>query len=76
MSFLIVSFFIIGGVLLVLGFVNTGFPRQFRLSNVIFGLATLLISLIALIFPLLGYSLLILIVTALLIIVKVFDVNS
>lgn len=70
MSFLIFSFFIIGGFYFLLGLINTGFPKWFRRSNLIFGSFTIGLSLIALIFPLSGYLLLSIIITALMIIKK------
>lgn len=76
MSFLIISFYIIGGIYIVLGLINLGFPKWFRRSNFLFGLITLLFSLIASLFPLLGYMLLMIIITTLMIIMKSLDLNS
>lgn len=76
MNILIISIFIIGGIYIILGLINTGFPKWFRLSNLILGLFTLLLSLIALTFPLLGYSFLAIVITALLTIMKILDEKS
>lgn len=76
MSFLIISFFIIGGIYFVLGLINTEFSKQFRLSNFLLGFITIILSLIALIFPLLGYLLLTIIITSLMFIKKVSEVES
>ena len=75
MSILIISFFIIGGVYIVFGSINTGFPKQFRLVNFLLGFISILLSLIALIFPLLGYLLLTIILTSLTVIKKVLVVE-
>jgi hypothetical protein len=73
MDFLIISFYMIGGIVIVMGIINTGYPNWFRIANFIFGLITLLISLIALMQPSIGIFLLILILTSLFIIVKASD---
>lgn len=70
MSFLIFSFFIIGVISSILALINTGYPNWFRLTNLLFGIVTLLISLIALTQPLIGYLLLTLIITSFMIIAK------
>ena len=75
MSYLIISFFIIGGVYIVFGLINTDFPKNLRLSNLIFGFITVLFSLIALIFPLLGYLLLTIINISLMIIKTALEVD-
>lgn len=76
MSFLILSFFIIGGIYIVFGFMNTGFPKSLRLANILLGIITLLLSLVALLFPLLGYLLLTIILTSLTVIKKVLELES
>ena len=70
MGLLIISFFMIGGIIIVMGMINTGYPNWFRITNFIFGLITLVISLIALMQPSIGFYLLILIITALFTIFK------
>ena len=76
MSFLIISFFVIGGGYIVFGLINTGFPKHFRLNNFLLGFITIILSLIALIFPLLGYLLLAIVMTSLTVIKKAFEVES
>jgi len=76
MQLLIFSFYMIGGIFIFLGLINTGFPNWFRISNFIFGLVTLLLSLIALTNPQIGFLLLTLIITSLMIIVKTLGKNS
>ncbi len=76
MSFLIISFFIIGGIYIVFGLINTGFPKSFRLANFILGIITLLLSLVALLFPLLGYLLLTIILSSLTVIKKVSELEA
>ncbi len=76
MSFLIISFFIIGGIYIVFGLMTTGFPKSFRLANFLLGIIALLLSLVAILFPLLGYSLLTIILTSLTVIKKFLELES
>jgi hypothetical protein len=76
MHFLIISFFIIGGIYIVLGLINLGFPKWFRRSSLFFGLITLIFSLIAILFPLLGFTLLMIIITILMIMMKSLELDS
>lgn len=76
MDLLIISFYMIGGIVIVMGLINTGYPNWFRIANFIFGLVTLLISLIALTQPSIGFLLLILVITSFFSIVKALGKNA
>jgi hypothetical protein len=70
MELLIFSFYMIAGVIIIMGVVNRGYPNWFRISNFIFSGVTILISLIARTQPSIGFILLTLIITALFVLVK------
>lgn len=75
-NLLILTLIIIGCCYIVFGLINTGFPKLFRQFNILVGGISLLISLITIAVPILGYLFLIIILCTLMILSRIVSENS
>jgi len=69
-NLLILTLIVIGCSYIVLGLINTGFPKLFRQSNILAGFISILLSVITTIVPALGYLFLIIILCTVMVLSK------